>query len=103
MFEAIVNTTDRARYRRLLAAARANNHSLNRGALVPLQDSIKADLAFKLLRQLDRIQELERSFERHVKDSRQSSPIQRFYKTVKRNHPGLYAEWFGVEEQNNED
>ena len=97
LFEAIVNTTDRARYRRLLATARTNNNSSRRRRLIPLQDSIKTDLAFALLQRLDRIQQLEIFFAKYAGESRQSrASAERFYESVRRTHPDLYHQWFGA-------
>ena len=97
--EAIINTTDRSRYRRLLAASRTNDRNLRRRKHVaPLQDSIKTDIAFALMQRLDRIQEAEEFFAKNVKESRQSTPAQRLYERIKRTHPDLYHDWFGEEE-----
>ena len=52
LFEAVINSTDRSRYRRVLTAARANL----RGDPT-LADSIKTDAALALLQTLDQIQE----------------------------------------------
>jgi len=52
LFEAIVTSTDRSRYRRLLGTAR---HNLRADSA--LEDSIKADVAIHLLHTLDQLDE----------------------------------------------
>jgi hypothetical protein len=102
LFEAIVNTTDRSRYRQLLANARHGRRHV-RGKPILYRDSIKSDIAFAVMRRLDRIQELEEFFSKHARESRQSSRLERFFQSVKRTHPELYAEWFGPEYENEND
>ncbi|HEX5369691.1 MAG TPA: hypothetical protein VFY10_09800, partial [Dehalococcoidia bacterium] len=73
LFEAIINSTDRSRYRSVLTAARANL----RGDPT-LADSIKSDAALALLQTLDQIQEGLQLREIFSSQSTQSS---RFYDT----------------------
>ncbi len=73
LFEAVINSTDRSRYRRVLTAARANL----RGDPT-LADSIKTDAALALLQTLDQVQEGLRFREIFSSQSSQSSG---FYST----------------------
>ena len=100
LFNAIINTTDRARYRRLLSVDRSN-----RKGGVPLQDSIKADIAFALIRKLEQIREAEDFFANHSQKSKQSNVhkgLERFYRFLKKTNPDLYYQYF-EEDENHQD
>ncbi len=68
LFEAVINSTDRSRYRRALAVARADLR-----ANPALADSIKTDAALALLQTLDQVQEGLRLREFFSRQSTQSS------------------------------
>ena len=100
LFNAIINTTDRARYRRLLSVDRSN-----RQGGVPLQDSIKADIAFALIRKLEQIREAEDFFANHPQKSKQSNVhkgLERFYRFLKKTNPDLYYQYFEEDEDEEE-